>query len=73
MTEYLHALKDVRNKIRPKDIPRSGSVVLTTDSLDGLKPKWNLARVIEKIVGRDDVVRGFRLRSNKGFTIERPL
>ena len=74
-TEYLHALRDQRNKVRPQELPTPGAVVLVTDSLagKGFKPQWSIARVISQIKGRDGVVRGLRLKSSKGYEIERPL
>ena len=73
VTEYLHALRDQRNKVKPQEIPRAGSVVLITDNLNGLKPTWNLAKVIEEIRGKDGVVRDLRLKRTTGYIVERPL
>ena len=38
-----------------------------------LKSKWNLGRIIDAIKGRDGVIRVYKSRNNKGYTIERPL
>ena len=75
LNEYLRGLKDQRNKIQPQEIPNPGDVVLMTDSLagKGFKPQWSIARVLSHIRGRDGVVRGLRLKSSKGYEIERPL
>ena len=74
-TEYLHALRDQRNKVRPQEVPVPGSVVLITDHLsgNGFKPQWSLGKVLSQIRGRDGVVRGLRLKNSKGYEIERPL
>ena len=73
MTEYLHALRDQRNKVKPQEIPQAGSVVLITDNLNDLKPTWNLAKVIEEIRGKDGVIRGLILKSITGYIVERRL
>ena len=72
-TEYLHALRDQRNKVRPQEVPVPGSVVLITDHLSGIKPQWSLGKVLSQIRGRDGVIRGLRLKNSKGYEIERPL
>ena len=54
-------------------IPQSGSVVLITDSMNDKKPKWTLGKVIEKIYGKDKVVRGLRVKCGSGYTVDRPL
>ena len=73
VAEYLHALKDNRNKVKPQEIPPAGSVVLITDNLNGLKPSWNLAKVIKEVKGKDGVTRGLELKSTSGYTVQRPL
>ena len=37
------------------------------------KSNWNLGKFINVIKGRDGVIRGHRIRNNKGYTFERPL
>ena len=73
--EYLHALQErhTRNGDQNQLIPRSGSVVLITDSMNDKKPKWTLGKVIEKIYGKDKVVRGLRVKCGSGYTVDRPL
>ena len=75
LTEYIRTLRDQRNKLRPQEVPVPGSVVLITDSLagNGFKPQWSLGKVLSEIRGRDDIVRGLRLKNSKGYEIERPL
>ena len=74
-TEYLHALRDQRNKVRPQEVPVPGSVVLITDHLsgNGFKPTWTLAKVLSHVKGKDGVIRGLELKSTSGYTIQRPL
>ena len=75
LNEYVHALRDQRNKVRPQEIPAPGSVVLVTDHLsgNGFKPTWTLAKVLTHVKGKDGVVRGLELKSTSGYTIQRPL
>ena len=37
------------------------------------KSKWNLGKIIDVIKEGDGVTRGYKIRNNKGYTIERPL
>ena len=37
------------------------------------KALWKLGRVVDKIVGKDGVVRGLNLRQGNGYIVERPL
>ena len=69
----MFALRDQRNKGKFQEIPKIGEVVLNTEGLDGLKPEWNLSRVIGHITGKDGIVRGLRLKNKTGCEIERPL
>ena len=73
--EYLHALQERlnRNGDSKQNIPKPGSVVLLTDALDQRKPEWKLGKVIETICGRDNVIRGLRLKLGNGYTVERPI
>ena len=73
LKEYLFALRDQRNKEKFQKIPKIGEVVLNTEGLDGLKPQWNLSRVMGHITGKDGIVRGLKLKNKTGYNIERPL
>ena len=73
LSEYLFALRDQRNPEKTQSIPQIGDVVLTTEGLDGLKPEWNLGRVLDHIKGKDGVIRGLRLKNKTGYEIERPI
>ena len=37
------------------------------------KSKWNLGKIVDVIKGRDVVTRRYKIRNNKGYTIERRL
>ena len=73
LKEYLFALRDQRNNEKIQTIPKIGEIVLNTENLDGLKPEWNLSRVLGHIKGKDGIVRGLKLKNKTGYEIERPL
>ena len=75
MHEYLHALQERHPLIpeRENNLPQPGSVVMITDSLDAMKPKWTIGKVVSFIKGRDNVIRGFKIKVGSGYTVERPL
>ena len=64
--EYLKALQE-RHTLQ--DI---GNIVLVADD-NNPRSKWNLGRIIDVIKGKDDIIRGYTIRNNKGYTIKRPL
>ena len=64
--EYLKALQE-RHTLQ--DI---GNIVLVADD-NNPRSKWNLRRIIDVIKGKDDIIRGYKIRNNKGYTIKRPL
>ena len=72
--EYLKALQEGHQKSENSGqlLPGTGNVALVSDDND-LKSKWNLGRIIDAIKGRDGVIRVYKSRNNKGYTIERPL
>ena len=37
------------------------------------KALWKLGRVMDKIIGKDRVVHGLKLRQGNGYIVERPL
>ena len=74
ITEYIHALEE-RSRVQHSKgevIPKRGSVVMITDN-SKIKQNWRIGRIIDDIVGKDGVVRGYRLRTGRGFVVERPL
>jgi hypothetical protein len=74
-TEYLHALQERNNRDSDphQKIPQPGSVVLLTDALNERKPEWKLGKVMGVIRGRDNVIRGLKVKCGSGYTVERPL
>jgi len=46
---------------------------MITDSLDVMKPKWKIGKVVSFIKGKDNVIRGFKIKVGRGYTVERPL
>ena len=50
-----------------------GSVVMSTDLLNAVKPKWTIGNAVSFIKGRDNVIRGFKIKVGSGYTVERPL
>jgi len=73
--EYLHALQErhTHNIDQRQEIPQQGSVVLITDSFDSIKPKWTLGKVTDIIRGKDNIVRGLKVKCGSGYTVDRPL
>ena len=73
--EYLHALQErhTRDSDQKQKIPQPGAIVLLTDTLNQRKPEWRLGKVIEVIRGRDNVIRGMKLKLGNGYIVERPL
>ena len=74
ITEYLHALEERSRVQRSKEevLPQIGAVVMITDN-SKIKQNWRIGRIIGNIVGKDGVIRGYRLKTGRGFVVERPL
>ena len=72
--EYLRALEErKRSHVSPDENKlNTGRVVLIKDSTKN-KGQWRIGRVEGEIVGRDGVVRGYKIRTGSGYVIERPL
>ena len=72
--EYLKALQERHQKSEGSGqlLPGITNIVLVADD-NNPKSKWNLGRIIDVIKGRDGVIRGYKIRNNEGYTIERPL
>lgn len=75
LNEYLVALQE-RFKSRPaaKDgtVLRKAVLVLTKDSTKN-RANWRVGRVVDSIVGKDRVTRGYKIRTCNAYIIERPL
>eukprot|EP00795_Rhopilema_esculentum_P000481 gene481-10157_t len=72
--EYLRALEErKRTQVAPGENKLStGRVVLIKDLTKG-KGQWKIGRVENEIIGRDGVVRGYKIRTGNGYVVERPL
>ena len=72
--EYLRALEErKRSHVSPDENKlNTGRVVLIKDSTKN-KGQWRIGRVEGEIVGRDGVVRGYKIRTGSGYVVERPL
>ena len=73
VNEYLKALDERKQLLAKSNATKleNGRVVLLKDSVKG-KGKWRLGRIESKIIGRDGVIRGYKLRTGNGYVIERP-
>ena len=75
VNEYLHALqerfvaKDCRKK---RSNPQKNSVVLLKD-MTKHREKWKLGKIVDTIVRKDGVTRGYKIKTGNGYVIERPL
>ena len=71
--EYVHALRERKsNSIADNaKIPDTGAMVLLKSEAKD-EVLWKLGRVADKIIGRDGVVRGLKLRQGNGYIVERP-
>ena len=75
MNEYLHVLQErfVANDCRRKRSSlQKNSVVLLKD-MTKHRAKWKLGKIVDTIVGRDGVTRGYKIKTGNGYVIERPF
>ena len=72
--EYLKALQEKHQKSEDsgQTLLNIGNIVLVADD-NNSRSKWNRRRIIGVIKGKDGVIRAYKIRNNKGYTIERPL
>ena len=75
LNEYLHALQERFNS-RPEarhgtTCMEKGSLVLIKDTTKN-KANWKVGRIINPIVGKDGVTRGYKILTGSGYVIERP-
>ena len=74
LREYIYALEERQrqNNTSGGQIPTKGSVVLITDN-SKLKSVWKLGRIEDEVIGKDGVVRGYKIKTGNGYIVERPL
>lgn len=75
LNEYLHALQERFNS-RPEaghgtTSLKKGSLVLIKDTTKN-KANWKVGRIINPIVGKDGVTRGYKILTGSGCVIKRP-
>ena len=69
--EYVPNLMTRKKWRQEMKVPSAGDVVMITEE-NTSRPKWQIARVIEGIKGKDGLVRTFRLKTAKGIIL-RPV
>ena len=72
--EYIHVLEERMKKQYQTEttLPAIGSIILLKDDVKN-KGQWHIGRIQEYVNGKDEVVRGFKLKLGNGNTIERPI
>ena len=71
--EYLKALNEkqpVKFTGNDKTL-NNGRIVLIKDNLMTSK-QWKLGKIVSKIVGKDGVMRGYKIQKGNGYIVERP-
>ena len=75
LDEYLRALQErfnTRSTPTHEATITKGSLVLLKDTTKN-KANWKIGRVVNPIVGKDGVTRGYKLLTGNGYVVERPL
>ena len=74
VSEYLRALEErsKRQAIPTEAGLPNGRVVLIKDSLK-TKGEWRVGRIEGQVIGKDGVIRGYKIRTGNGYTVERPV
>ena len=75
LDEYLRALQErfnTRSTPTHEATITKGSLVLLKDTTKN-KANWKIGRVVNPIVGKDGVTRGYKLLTGNGYMVERPL
>ena len=50
-----------------------GAIVLLKDQSTKSKANWKIGHIIDQIVGKDDVTRGYKILAGNRCVVERPL
>ena len=74
LKEYLYALEERKRNQKACDaeIPENGKVVLLKEDIKN-RAQWRIGRVVGKVIGRDRVTRGLKIKLGNGYVVERPL
>ncbi|XP_006816657.1 uncharacterized protein LOC102805048 [Saccoglossus kowalevskii] len=75
LNEYLHALQERNTKgleTKKHKLPGKNSVILLKDSTKN-RANWKIGRIVDTIVGKDGVIRGYKIKTGSGYIVERPL
>ena len=72
MSTLKHYKRGIKNHKTLETLPGIGNIVLIIDD-NNPKSKWNLGKIFDVIKGRNGIRRGYKIRNNKGYTMERPL
>ncbi|XP_070571221.1 uncharacterized protein [Ptychodera flava] len=75
LNEYLHALQErcsKRVEAKDQELPGKNSIVLLKDTTKN-RANWKIGRIVDNIVGKDGVIRGYKIRTGSGYVVERPL
>ncbi|XP_002734893.1 uncharacterized protein LOC100366659 [Saccoglossus kowalevskii] len=75
LNEYLHALQERNTKgleTKKHELPGKNSVILLKDSTK-YRANWKIGRIVDTIVGKDGVIRGYKIKTGSGYIVERPL
>ena len=74
MKVYVHALEERQQRAEGniEKIPNIGAgVLLKSEAKD--EALWKLGQVVSRIIGKDGMVRGLKLKQGNGYIVERPL
>ncbi len=72
---YLPALQErikARSTAKREATMNKGAIALLKDSTKN-RDNWKIGRIIEPIIAKDNVTRGYRILTGNGYIIERPL
>ena len=75
LNEYLRALQERFNTgpaAKEQMMMNKGSLVLIKDMTKN-RANWRIGRIVDSIIGKDGVTRGYKIRTGKGYVVERPL
>ncbi|XP_070567226.1 uncharacterized protein [Ptychodera flava] len=61
-----------RVEAKDQELPRKSSIVLLKDTTKN-RANWKIGRILDNIVGKDGVIRGYKIQTGSGYVVERPL